>query len=37
MLWDEAQRKLPNGNFLRNKRKLAETQKPMAYVDKTDE
>jgi hypothetical protein len=37
MLWDETQRKLPNGNFLRNKRPLHETQKPMAYVDKTDE
>jgi len=37
MLWDEHQRKLPNGNFLRNKRKLAEKQKPLAYVDKTDE
>jgi len=36
MLWDESQRKLPNGNFLRNKRPLAETSKPMAYVDKHD-
>jgi hypothetical protein len=37
MLWDETKRKLPDGSYLRGKDPLHETQKPLAFVDKTDE